>query len=724
MTVNTPLRRGLAAVAEASWLPPAIGIVGVTAALVLWQSLSIELSARVRGPLAGVVLAAGLIVSLLPAASAGLAQRAWRRARESEAAYAALRESETRKGAMIEASLDGIVMMDRDGHIVDFNAAAERIFGYPRSEAIGRLLADLLIPPRLREGHRQGLATYLATGQGRVLGRRLRLPAMRSDGAEFPVELSIIALKTEATLFLGFIRDLSSEQRAEEARVRSEEQYRLLFDNNPQPMWVYDLETLAFLAVNDAAVRHYGYSRDEFLAMGARDVYVSDETRTAEDAVGAAREANEREPTGSLCVRKHRKRDGALVDVESAVSPIEFRGRKAGLELATDLTAKKRLEAQLLQSQRMESVGRLAGGIAHDFNNLLGVITGYGELLSRRLADQPGLRKYVADIVKAAERAADLTRQLLAFSRKQVLQPRILDLNTTVAEMEKMLRRLIGEDIHLVTVFADRLGRVKADPGQLEQVIMNLAVNASDAMPQGGRLTIETANASLDDSDARSRPGTKPGPHVVLAVSDTGHGMGQEVLSHLFEPFFTTKEAGKGTGLGLATVHGIVTQSGGHISVHSEAGHGTVFKVYLPSVETAADALPAVSATAEGPKGAETVLLVEDETSLRSLVRECLETSGYTVLEARHAEHALAIAGSHPAAIDLLITDVVMPVMSGRELARRVAVSRPGMKVLYMSGYTDDAVVLHGVLAADVAFLQKPFTTEALARKLRAVLDQ
>ena len=721
MAVDTPLRRGVAAVAGASWVPPALGIAGVVGSIVLWTALGPELGARLGGPLASAVLVAGLIVSILPAASAALAQRAWRRTRESEAAYAALRESEARKSAMIEASLDGIVMMDCHGSIVDFNAEAERIFGYPRSEAIGRLLADLLIPPRLREGHRQGLATYLATGQGRVLGRRLRLPAMRSDGVEFPVELSIIALQTEVTLFMGFIRDLSAEQRAEEARLRSEEQYRLLFDNNPQPMWVYDSETLAFLAVNDAAVRHYGYSRDEFLAMSVRDVYVSDPTGTVGDAVPAG--ASEHE-AGPLRLRKHRKKDGALVDVEIALSPIEFRGRKAGLELATDLTAKKRLEAQLLQSQRMESVGRLAGGIAHDFNNLLGVITGYGELLSRRLADQPGLRKYVTDITKAAERAADLTRQLLAFSRKQVLQPRILDLNTTVAEMEKMLRRLIGEDIQLVTVFTDRLERVKADPGQLEQVIMNLAVNARDAMPQGGRLTIETANASLDESFARARPGAKPGPHVLLAVSDTGHGMGQEVLSHLFEPFFTTKDPGKGTGLGLATVHGIVTQSGGHISVHSEAGHGTVFKVYLPSLENVADALPAVSAGTEGPKGAETVLLVEDEPSLRSLVRECLEGSGYTVLEARQTEHALEIAASDQAAIDLLITDVVMPVMSGRELARRLAASRPGMKVLYMSGYTDDAVVLHGVLAADVAFLQKPFTTEALARKVRAVLDQ
>lgn len=514
-------------------------------------------------------------------------------------------------------------------------------------------------------------------------------------------------------------------ERAQAALQKSEEQYRLLFDSNPQPMWVYDEETLAFLAVNDAALRHYGYSRDEFLTMTVRDVHPSEENQAIEEYIATAARQGEREGVHSLRIWKHRKKDGALIDVEIAVSPIAFRGRKARLKLATDVTEKKRLEAQLLQSQKMESVGKLAGGVAHDFNNLLGIITGYGELLARRIPDDPSLRKYVGDILKAAKRAADLTHQLLAFSRKQVLQPRILDLNTAVGEMERMLRRLIGEDIDLVTLLADGLGRVMADPGQIEQVIMNLAVNARDAMPQGGRLTIETANVNLDAAYARSRPGVEPGSHVVLAVSDTGHGMPQEVLSHLFEPFFTTKEPGKGTGLGLATVHGIVKQSGGHIFVYSEPQHGTTFKIYLPRLEEAAEASKTVSAEAEAdwPRGSETVLLVEDEASLRSLVRECLEGSGYAVIEARHAGHALEIAEGHAAPIDLLMTDVVMPGMSGRELARRLTVSHPSMKVLYMSGYTDDAVVLHGVLAADVAFLQKPFTGEALARKLREVLD-
>jgi PAS domain S-box-containing protein len=391
----------------------------------------------------------------------------------------------------------------------------------------------------------------------------------------------------------------------------------------------------------------------------------------------------------------------------------------------SDITEKRNLEAQLLQSQKMESMGRLAGGVAHDFNNLLGIIIGYGDLLSHRVAADPRLTKYVDDIVKAADRAAGLTRQLLAFSRKQVLQPRILDLNAVVDETQKMLRRIIGEDIQLVTVLDEHLGLVRADPGQMDQILMNLAVNARDAMPRGGRLTIETGNVALDESYARQHAGVEPGPYVMLAVSDTGHGMTPDVQNRIFEPFFTTKAPGKGTGLGLATVHGIVNQSGGHIFVYSEPGHGTSFKVYLARTDAAEVAAPLPESTAaQLPRGSETIVLVEDEASLRELVRECLEATGYTVLEARHGADALEICEHHEGPIHLLVTDVVMPEMSGRELGERVRAVRPGTHVLYMSGYTDDAVVLHGVLAEDMAFLQKPFTAEALARKVRELLDQ
>jgi signal transduction histidine kinase len=375
------------------------------------------------------------------------------------------------------------------------------------------------------------------------------------------------------------------------------------------------------------------------------------------------------------------------------------------------------------QSQKMEALGRLAGGVAHDFNNLLGVITGYGELLAKNLKSQPRFTKYVDEIIRAADRAAGLTRQLLAFSRKQVLQPRVLDLNALVTDVEKMLGRLIGEDILLTSVLGDHLGHVKADPGQIEQVLLNLAVNARDAMPKGGRLTIETANVELDDAYARLRLGVEPGPYVMLAVSDTGQGMKQEVLAHVFEPFFTTKATGKGTGLGLATVHGIVKQSGGHIWVYSEPEYGATFKVYLPRVKEEASVATKRDQDDEVPRGTETVLLVEDETGLRELIRECLEASGYAVLEARQAGHAIEIAQKHTDPIHLLMTDVIMPGMSGRELAHRLESSHSETKVLYMSGYTDDAIVIHGVLAEEMAFLQKPFTIQALARKVRALLD-
>jgi hypothetical protein len=518
---------------------------------------------------------------------------------------------------------------------------------------------------------------------------------------------------------IGSLSDVTGRKDAELNLQESEEQYRLLFDSNPQPMWVFDEETLRFLAVNDAAVRHYGYSREEFLGMTVLQIRPPEEIERFESEHRSRVHA--RAPGSAPGAWKHLRKDGTAIEVEGAASPILFHGRRAWLTLVSDVTSRKSLEAQLAQAQKMETVGRLAGGIAHDFNNLLGVMTGYGELLRRRLAGDERLRKYAEDIIKAAERAAGLTRQLLAFSRKQILQPRIIDLNDAVGDMEKMLRRLIGEDIHLITVFDDKLGSVRADPGQIEQVLMNLAINARDAMPRGGRLTIETGNVDLDSSYSQLHPDVEPGRYAMMAVSDTGHGMDAEILSHIFEPFFTTKEAGKGTGLGLATAHGIVKQSDGQIFVYSEPGRGTTFKIYLPRVDEAAAAPLAPAVEAELPGGSETVLLAEDEAALRELVAESLRSMGYLVLEARHAGEALAIGEQHP--IDLLITDVVMPAMSGRELGERLAALQPALKVLYMSGYTDDAVVLHGVLSEGVPFLQKPFTAEALARKLREVLD-
>ncbi len=391
--------------------------------------------------------------------------------------------------------------------------------------------------------------------------------------------------------------------------------------------------------------------------------------------------------------------------------------------LKTEADERRLLEEQLRHSQRMDAVGQLAGGVAHDFNNLLTIVLSYTQLLMGDSRAPASFREDLQEIRRAGERAADLTRQLLAFSRKQVLEPRPLNLNEVIGQMDKMLRRLIGEDITLVTRPFPGLQMASADPGQVEQVLLNLVVNARDAMPRGGQLTVETANVTLDDTYARTHLGVTPGPHVMLAVSDTGLGMDKATQARIFEPFFTTKTAGKGTGLGLSTVFGIVKQSGGSIWLYSEVGHGTTFKVYLPSTrpERAAEAVtaePEASTT-----GSETILLAEDEEQVRRLVSTVLRRNGYTVLEARNGAEGLSVCESHPGPIHLLLTDVVMPEVGGRSLAERLAAARPEMKTLYMSGYTDDAVVRHGVLSATVAFLQKPVTPEALLKKVRAVLS-
>jgi len=386
---------------------------------------------------------------------------------------------------------------------------------------------------------------------------------------------------------------------------------------------------------------------------------------------------------------------------------------------------KAALQEQLRQSQKMEAVGRLGGGIAHDFNNLLTIIKGYSQLSLLDLKENDPLWGNIQEIQKATQRATDLTRQLLAFSRRQILDLKVLDLNTLLRELDKMLRRIIGEDIELVNLLSGDLGRVKIDPGQIEQVIFNLAVNARDAMPSGGKLTIETANVELDKEYANAHIGVVPGRYVKLSVSDTGIGMSQEVRGKVFEPFFTTKDKGKGTGLGLSTVYGTVKQSGGNIWVYSEPGHGTTFKIYLPRVEEELDILHGQDETESSSRGSETVLLVEDEPLVRDLAHRILSQQGYKVLEAANGEEALRVAHEHGGEeIHLLLTDVVMPQMGGKDLADQLKIPRPDIKVLYTSGYTDNAIVHHGVLEPGIHFLQKPFSSNALSHKVREVLDR
>jgi len=494
-----------------------------------------------------------------------------------------------------------------------------------------------------------------------------------------------------------------------------DKKFRLLFEDNPQPMWVLDPVRREFLEANAAVCALYGFTQAEFREMSLSEVQVGEELVSQLDIhplpIGAT-------PTAW----RHRTKSGRSIDVEIVAYEIDYSGQKAELAILLDITGRRRLEEQLRQAQKMEAVGMLAGGIAHDFNNLLTIISGYSQLILINLDANDPNRHSAEQIMKAGEQAAALTKQLLAFSRRQVLQPRVLDLNKLVSGMGTMLNRLLGEDVDLRLMLHADLGRVNADPGQIEQVLMNLAVNSRDAMSKGGVLTVETANVQLDEHYVSRHIALKPGPYILLAVSDTGSGMDEATRTRLFEPFFTTKASGRGTGLGLSTVLGIVQQSGGSVDVYSEPGHGTSVKVYLPRIDQP------VHVEAETEKklvsrGSETILLVEDDEMVRTLVCETLVREGYRVMDFANPLEARRKSESHKGSIHLLITDVVMPKLSGRELAGQIMRKRPGMKVLYMSGYTDNAVINSGILQTEVAFLQKPFTPASLTEKVREVLE-
>ncbi len=630
--------------------------------------------------------------------------------------YAIERKSmEERYRSMMEHANDAMLVMEPGLRIREANRRAEELLGCPRDQIVGRSYESFVVPEDRGLLPADG-AILLAEGAIRVEDRRL----LRTDGSEVSVDVSASLIRFgDETVVLKILHDTSQRKRTERRLLESEEEYRILFDCNPHPLLVFDAETLTYLAVNAAAVQLYGYTKDEFLSMTVKDLRVPGDVPALLAYLATVPEGTDPIPSPL----KHRKKDGSLLDVVGVSSPTEFRGRRARLVLVNDVTEKLHLEAQLVQAQKMEAVGRLAGGVAHDFNNLLGVILGYSEMLIRSLGPEHPASNRVELIHRAAQRAAGLTRQLLAFSRQQVLQPRILDINEVVADVEKMLRRVIGEDIDLVTSPGAEIGRIRADPGQIEQILMNLVVNSRDAMPKGGTLSLETANVTLSEAYARAHPEVQPGAFVMLSVTDTGDGMDAQTQAHMFEPFFTTKELGKGTGLGLATVFGIVQQSGGSIVFKSRLGEGTTCTIYFPRVE---DALPFPSRLGPSdpsPRGTETVLLVEDADSLRVMVREILEGAGYVVLESSDPEEALLRVGTLGGPIHLMLTDVVMPRMSGPDLAKLVRVSRPDMKVLFMSGYTDEARGMHGVLDAGIRFIQKPFAADALCLKVREAID-
>ena len=510
---------------------------------------------------------------------------------------------------------------------------------------------------------------------------------------------------------------MDTVSRPRNSPLRSRRACALLFAQNPLPMCLFDADSLLFLEVNDAAIDLYGYSREEFCAMRLAEIHSAEEVNRLLDDRSTDRAFRR------AGIWRHRRKDDSIIEVEIHSRLLEFDGRRAVLVVMHDLSEQRRLEHQLLHAQKMEAVGRLAGGIAHDFNNLLTAVLGYSDLMLANPQLPPSVAADAREIRQAATSAAELTRQLLAFGRKQLIQPTALNVTAALERLERLLQRVIDKDVTIAMRLDPDVKNVRLDPGQFEQIIVNLAVNARDAMPLGGTLTIETSSQNLDQAYARQHLSVVPGEYVMVAVSDTGEGIDAKVLPRIFEPFFTTKPAGKGTGLGLATVYGIVKQNEGNIWVYSEPGHGTTFKVYFPALQSSEDART-IASELTAPGGTETLLVVEDDAQLRRLVERTLNRLGYAVLVAATGYEALRLAAWHERPIDLLFTDVVLPDLSGPTLASKVRDVRPEIKVLFSSGYTARAITDHGVLDAGVEFLSKPFTPSSLARKIRDVLER
>ena len=628
-----------------------------------------------------------------------------------------LRQTEEKYARMIQSSPDAITLRTLpDCRYLEVNPGFTRLTGYASEEVIGKTSAGLNL---LVDSQMHGEMLRKLEQEGNVHEEEFRFRTKAGEIRSARVSATRVTVGGRPCM-LSITHDITERKRAEESLQQSESHFRSLVQDAPYGIYRVALDG-KILAANPALVDMLGYDSEADLIdrnMGT-EIYKDPATRQRLiDEYWTKKEFKDVEV-------EWKRRDGKVIKVRLSGRALgDQQGKLSCFEVfAEDVTERRVLERQLLQSQKMEAIGRLAGGIAHDFNNLLGVILGHSEIL-----DESGLsahlRKSTTAIQNAAERAAALTMQLLAFSRKQIIEPRIIDINASVGEIEKLLHRVIGEDIELITRLQPHLACVRMDPGQFDQVLMNLVVNARDVMPSGGKLIIGTANAELDETYVRQHLGATTGPFVMLAVSDTGTGMDSETLSHIFEPFFTTKEKGKGTGLGLSTVYGIVKQSGGYIMAYSEPSHGSTFKIYFPRAE----GTPAVRGQRadrdEIPRGTETILVVEDEPALRELTRGLLEDSGYTVLEAAGVKEAIeTVRRDGDTKIHLLLTDVVMPGMGGHELAEQLLRIIPGLRILYMSGYTDDVVADRGVLTQGTLLIQKPFTKSALLRKVRGALD-
>ena len=634
--------------------------------------------------------------------------------------------------SVLEAIPDALVAVNQRGVIVQANSQTEAMFGYTRDELIGQRV-EILVPERQRISHDQHRSDFHARPKIRRMGSGLDLRGRRRDGSEIPVEISLSPIGTgDQMIVLTAIRDISDRKRIEEDLRRANEELEIrksreLRDSQNRLALIVDSSQDAIIGKNlDGIITHwnkgaeamYGYTPQEMIGKSITTLCPKDRADEIPGILEKVRHGERFEYFESVRVAK----DGRRLNVSISVSPIhDTEGRIVGASaIARNITAQKKTEDLLRQSQKMEAVGRLAGGVAHDFNNLLGIVTACSELLRGHL-DADG-REYLDNIREAAKRGASLTKQLLAFSRKQPVQVQILDLNDRLKEVGKLLRSVLGDNVDLSILPRSANAIVEADPGYLDQIVVNLAVNARDAMPRGGRLVIETDVSDFDESFAKQHPPMAAGRYVMLAVSDNGVGMDPVTLSRIFEPFFTTKETGKGSGLGLSTVYGIVKQSMGHISVYSEPERGTTFKIYLPCAEHKLGVAREEQAEALPPRcEGLTVALVEDDPIMRRLTRKMLEEHGYKVLEAEDGSTALKVIGSEDGAVRLVLTDVVMKGMSGPELVLKLIESHPDLKVVYMSGYTGELVAHQGV-DSSIRLLEKPFTRASLLKTVDAAL--
>jgi len=632
---------------------------------------------------------------------------------------------------------DAMVAVESGGTIVQVNPQTEELFGYAETELLGRKI-EVLVPERYRQDHRQYRHQFVEEPKIRRMGAGLDLYGRRRDGTEFPVEISLSPVSTSnGTLVLSAIRDISDRKRIEEELRRANHEldrrttqeigeYRArlasIIDSSEDAIIGKDLDGV-ITTWNRGAERIYGFTAEEIVGKSISILAPKDRPDEIPSILARIRRGESIEHYESIRVAK----DGRALNVSITVSPIrDASGEPVGASaIARDITAQKRSEEHIRQTQKMDAIGRLAGGLAHDFNNILGIITACTELLSPRIEAGSEPEQYIGNIRKAVDRGAALTRQLLAFSKKQPVQSQILDLTELLRETVRLLRPLMGDDVEISVVPRSTSALIEADPGQLDHVLINLAVNARDAMPRGGKFILETGIVQLDEAFTRDHAPIPAGEYIVLAVSDTGTCMDAQTLSRIFDPFFTTKAVGKGTGLGLSTVYGIVRQSGGHIWVYSEPGRGTTFKIYLPSAEHKIREIPqpAAEEPPPKPKGA-TVLLVEDDEMMRQLTRKVIEDHGYHVLEASDGVSALQAVADHQDRIDLLLTDVVMRGMGGPELVTKMRTSHPSLKVVFMSGYTGELIANHSKLSAGITLLEKPFSRTALLKTLHTALGE